>query len=151
MENSAYEALITGVNVTIFIVATTIGIMLFTTVLDLSDLANKDVIKATTGSIMIDGQQVEKRIVTGTELLAYYTNYEKNKAAMQNAKDILKVIDGTTQNLSEYIENGKITQSLANKNFELYLESVDAITNQETYVFKFLSNGVTPTGGFITT
>ncbi len=146
MENSAYEALITGVNATIFIVATTIAIMLFTTVLDLSDLANNDVINKPAGSVMVGGAQtvndknIETRIITGTELLGYYTNYTKN---------ILKVIDGSTKSLSEYIEAGYITQEFANKNFKLYLESVDHTTGEETYVFEKISQGALPTSGFI--
>ncbi len=138
MENSAYEALITGVNVSIFIIATTIAILLFTTVIDLSDLANTSVKKGESGSVIVDGAQIENRIVTGSELLGYYTNYEKNKTNMQKQKDILKVWQSATvqTDLLAYIEAQAINKTFINKKFEIILLNIDAVTKKETYAFK---------------
>lgn len=130
MESSANEALIIGVNLSIFIIATTIAIMLLTTVMDLSDLANESVITTTTGSVTVDGASVGKRVVTGSELMGYYTNYI-------NKGDALKIwLSATTsQDLGDYLRDQQIKASFLRKQFELTLSGVDN-NGKETYLFK---------------
>lgn len=156
MENSAYEALIIGINVTIFVIATTIAIFLLTTVFKLSNLANESVIGSKTGNVMLDGTQNQKRIVTGSELINYYTNNLNGKdittitvadpaigyyTNYPSGKDILQVdISGTKVPLGNYIKSQGISKTFTSKKFEVVLEKVISATDttvyREVYVFK---------------
>ena len=70
MESSAQEAIDIGISVLIFIVALSAAIILLTSVLNMSELAN-DIIKDTTGSaLMTQFGETNERIYTGDEMLA---------------------------------------------------------------------------------
>lgn len=137
MENSGQEALVTGVNVSIFIIALTIGITLLTTVLSLAEIANEDVVKASSGGVMVVNDGDGKRIVTGADLMNYYSNYTNNSAAYQESKDDLfvKIGAGQPQDLNTYIESIEIKKDFFNTKFELIYDGIDTATNKEKYVF----------------
>lgn len=139
MENSAFEALIIGVNLSIFVIATTIAITLFSTVLDLSEVANNTIQNKSSGSAIIESKEASERIITGSELISYYTNNVKNSNAMQNEKDTLYVYytPATNISLEEYLTSlpHGIDNAFIKKKFSVSLKYVDT-TGAEQYVFK---------------
>ena len=72
MEQNAYEALFIGVNVFIFIIALTAGIMLMTTLFNMINYANNAAIVGMKGSLAEGVGKVDKRIYTGAQLLTFY-------------------------------------------------------------------------------
>lgn len=131
MESSAYEALITAVNVAIFIVATTIAIILFTTILDLSEYASDSLVPKNSGNIVVESRDLQKRTVTGSELISYYTN---NKQSSNKLK--VWISDHIIEDLDSYINNQPLKNSFVNKKFEMMLHSYSDSSKEEIYLFK---------------
>lgn len=75
MEESAYEALFTGTYIFVFIVALTVTIYLFNSMLDFSDLAYEFNTTVEDKSTIINAPVEENRLLTGEEVLSYYYNY----------------------------------------------------------------------------
>lgn len=78
MEESAYEALFTGTYVFVFIIALTVTLYLFNSMLDFSDLAYEFNTTVEDKSTIINAPVEENRLLTGEEVLSYYYNYVKN-------------------------------------------------------------------------
>lgn len=78
MENSAFEALYTGTYVLVFIVALTITLYLFNSIIDFSELAYEFNVKVEDNSTIIDAPVEANRLLTGEEVLSYYYNYVKH-------------------------------------------------------------------------
>ena len=85
MENSAYEALMIGLNITVFIVALTISINLMMNVREMSEKANEVITKENGSLVEIQGNGTPDagipgisdelntyRIYSGADLLSYY-------------------------------------------------------------------------------
>lgn len=125
MEKAAFEALITGVNVFIFVIALSFGITLLTSVLKLSNIASEQTINQTNGSVIIGENTNENRVVTGMEILAYYTNYidkdfetdDKNQRGYSNIK--LYIASGTSFKKTELSDTGKIEVGFLNKKYSM--------------------------------
>lgn len=75
MEDSAYNSLMIGVYVLVFIAASTITIFLFTSTVKFADNAYEYGRKTTGDSIVETSGAPKYRTVTGAELLTYYYNY----------------------------------------------------------------------------
>lgn len=71
MEQSAYEAVIIGVNAFVFIVALSAGILLMTSVLDMVNFANERAIVGMNGTLAESVGIVNERIYTGSQMLTY--------------------------------------------------------------------------------
>lgn len=78
MEDSAYQALYTGVYVFIFIIAISATIYLFVNMLDYSELAYEYGNKVTEGNIIENISDLRYRLLKGSDVIAYYFNYVKN-------------------------------------------------------------------------
>lgn len=132
MEQSAFEAIMIGVNVFIFVVALTAGVLLMTNVLDMVEYANQNAITGMNGSIAETVGSVHERTYTGEQVLSYYgkvvgsTNHSKYdfKVRLSNV--------GSEGTLKSYIENQSIYNYMDDE-FELQYKGV--INNKETYVF----------------
>lgn len=78
MEDSAYQALYTGVYVFIFVIAISSTIYLFVTMLNYSDLAYEYGRNVVNGNIIENISDSRYRLLTGSDVLTYYFNYTKN-------------------------------------------------------------------------
>ena len=127
MEKSAFEALMVGVNVFVFIIALTAGLMLMTSVLDMVEYANEISITGMNGSLAETLGEVHERIYTGEQMLGYYgRNNDKYKFYVKLSEV------GNETALSRYIENTAI-YSYLDESFELQYKGI--IENKDAYVF----------------
>lgn len=99
MENSAYEALILGVNVFIFMLAISVGMMLMTTINQMIDYT-REIGEAEVGGNLIQeyGEQQEREF-TGAEVYALYGQEIKGEL---NGYTIRVVAGGATSTLKDY-------------------------------------------------
>ncbi|MBR5227883.1 MAG: hypothetical protein IKV94_04510 [Clostridia bacterium] len=149
MESPASEALIIGMNVFVFVIALTCGVMLMTTVLNMSEVAN-DIIKDTSTSSLLELYgEGEERLYTGDELLALYQKYTAgtviaatggtvpggfNTAGLQNKYTFYIKREGYG---AENLENTEITEEDLKKNFKLEYQG------EEDSKLKYLFSEVT--------
>lgn len=75
MDESAQQAVQISVNITIFVVALTVSITLLLGVRDVADVASEYNASIPTGSRVVTVADVDRRIISGDELLSYYANY----------------------------------------------------------------------------
>lgn len=132
MEQSAFEAVIIGVNVFVFIIALSAGVLLATNLLDMVDYANQNAIVGMNGSLAQSIGVVHERTYTGDQLLAYYRRvrdeYNESKYDFKIKSSELE----TEQSLQSYVESKSIYNYIDVK-FELKYKGL--IGNKETYVF----------------
>lgn len=132
MEHSAFEALIIGVNVTIFIIALSAAILLMSNTLDMVDFANESAIQGMNGTIAESVGETKEQIYTGSQLLTYYRKI-KNEEIEELNYDI-KIITSeylTPENLSTFIENNNLSVYI---NKEFILEYREKTNGKHTYV-----------------
>ena len=129
MEQSAYEAIITGVNVFIFIIALSAGIMLMTSILDMAEYANENAVIGMNGSLAESVGTVEERVYSGEQILSYYRRVSNNSKYDFRIKTSEL---GSEQTLSSYIESESVYNYINDK-FELQYKGV--INEKDTYVF----------------
>lgn len=77
MEQSAFEAVMTGVNVFVFIVALSAGILLMSSVIDMVNFANDRAIVGMNGTLAENVGVVNERVYTGAQMLNYYREIEE--------------------------------------------------------------------------
>ncbi len=128
MEQSAFEAVMIGVNVFIFVIALTAGIMLMTSVLDMVNYANQTAIRGMNGTLAESIGIVHERTYSGEQLLSYYRRVDESKYNFQVRDSEL----GNDKGLKSYIESMSIYNYL-DKEFELQYKGI--VNNKETYVF----------------
>lgn len=116
MESSGEQALLIGVNLFILIIALTCAIMLMTTVLNMSTVANTSIKTTVDSSLMTLYGGTNERVYTGEQVLAVIEEYLSPTSNMK-AKYVLKV-DGTiiTDN---YIKNKRFTKSMLDSTYHL--------------------------------
>lgn len=94
MEDSAFNAIYTGVYVFIFVIALTATIFLYRSVSEYADVAY-DFSHKIDGSALIIGSEVERnRILNGDEVINYYYNYIKKDqygTDKENSKYIVSI------------------------------------------------------------
>lgn len=139
MEQSAFEAVMIGVNVFIFIAALSAGIMLMSSITDLVEYANKPAIVGVNGTIAETVGIVNERIYTGSQLLNYYRNeIEIQETAREDAKEIFYVKlseDGQERLLQSFVESQAVSQYLT-KEFVLQYKGVSE--DKHVYVFSLI-------------
>lgn len=126
MENSAIEALLTGVNVLIFVVALTVAITLMVGVVNLSNTAS-DIAKNTNTNALKeirDGVEPE-RIINGKELLKYNTKSSGNSGTNDLSKYTIMVEDPprTPDNLADYCSS-TLTKTILSSNYTMQVEGM---------------------------
>lgn len=127
MENSAFEALMIGVNVFVFIIALSAAILLMTNVLDMVDYANEAAITGMNGSLAETVGVVHERLYTGNEMLAYYRKNNTKYNFYIRLSDV-----GSDMLLSGYINMTSIYSYFDNE-YELKYKGISG--NKDTYVF----------------
>lgn len=78
MEESAYEALFTGTYIFVFIIALTVTLYLFNSIMDFSELAYEFNTTVEDKSTIINAPVEANRLLTGEEVLSYYYNYVRH-------------------------------------------------------------------------
>lgn len=80
MEDSAYQAMYTGVYVFVFVIALSSTIYLFKTMSDYADLAYEYGQTVVSDNIIENISDSNQRLLTGSDVIAYYFNYtDKDK------------------------------------------------------------------------
>lgn len=103
MEQSAFEAVMTGVNVFILVLALTAGVALMVNVIQMVDYANNAASVGMNGTIAEEIGIVDERTYTASQVLSIYNNSEKN---LNKGLNITVKINNTTNTLKGYVENG---------------------------------------------
>ena len=134
MDESAQQAVQLGVNVTIFIIALTIGITLMLGVRDVAEKAFEYNASIPTGSRVISVANDNRRVISGDEILSYYSNYMTDENHALSDKFIIKVEnksgtrsitkgpEGGTSDLKDYLKHKGIDIS---KNYEIIISEYD--------------------------
>lgn len=145
MENSAYEALIIGTNVLLFVLALTISINLMMNVREMSENAN-EVISSENGSLVeiegdgtpeagipgISDELNTERIYSGREVLSYYMDsYTNNKYDIE-----LDLISDPAPHVLDDVIYNKNRRVISNMRFILEYRGVSVIDGR--IIFRFV-------------
>lgn len=117
MEESAYEALFTGTYIFVFIIALTVTLYLFNSIMDFSDLAYEFNTTVEDKSTIINAPVEANRLLTGAEVLSYYYNYVRHDLYAEKESTI---------NYNVTISNGtnSINADLEGKNLKEVAERI---------------------------
>jgi len=136
MEQSAFEAVMTGVNVFVFIIALSAGILLMSSVIDMVNFANERAIVGMNGTLAENVGVVNERIYTGGEMLTYYREQlerQETGKQEQNYSFNVKLSElGNEEPLARYIE-GATLKNYLNEQFTLQYKG--KIGDKHIYVF----------------
>lgn len=132
MEQSAYEALMIGVNAFVFIIALTAGILLMSNVSDMVNYANENAIRGMNGTLAESVGIVHERIYSGEQLLAYYRKMIDETSEYKYDYTVKTSSSGAEKSLKSFVESQSIYQYL-DREFELQYKGVSG--DKETYVF----------------
>lgn len=141
MEQSAFEAVMIGVNVFVFIIALTAGILLMGNIINMVNYANENAVIGMNGTLAETVGVVEERIYSGEDLLTYYRRYvaenytdEDNNIKNKSNYEYLVKISKTSNEepLQEFIEKESYFNYI-NSQFELSYKG--KIDSKEVYVF----------------
>ena len=131
MEQSAFEALMIGVNVFVFIIALTAAVLLMSNVIDMVNFANEQAIVGMNGTLAETVGVVTERTYTGAQMLSYYNETIKDEEFKYNFKVKLSK-NGQEKSIQDFIKTEVITNYL-NKEFTLEYKGVK--NKKDTYVF----------------
>ena len=134
MEQSAFEAVMIGVNVFVFIIALTAGILLMTNVLNMVDYANRNAIVGMNGTLAESVGTVFERKYTGTELLTYY---RKSLEGNNNIVYYVRQSEGGNKlTIEKFVKDTNNFSTYNNKEF--LLEYLGKEGNKDAYVFSLV-------------
>ena len=131
MEQSAFEALMIGVNVFIFIMALTAGVLLMSNIIDMVNFANDQAIVGMNGTLAETVGVVTERTYTGTQMLRYYketTQSDKNPYSFK----VKLSQNGQERSIESFIQNETMAKYLSH---EFTLEYKGIENEKYTYVF----------------
>ena len=136
MEQSAFEAVMIGVNVFVFIAALSAGILLMSNVIDMVNFANEQAIVGMNGTLAESVGVVNERIYTGAQMLNYYRDIIKSQTSATKVEDnvfYVRLSDlGQEKALKNFVESEVLSKYL---NEEFILEYKGIINEKNTYVF----------------
>ena len=136
MEQSAYEAIMIGVNVFVFIAALSAGILLMSSITDMVNFANAQAIVGMNGTLAESVGIVTERTYTGAQMLNYYRDQIKSQTSDTTISDnnfYVKLSKlGQEKTLKSFIESEALT-SYINKEFVLVYKG--KVNDKNTYVF----------------
>ena len=136
MEQSAYEAIMIGVNVFVFIAALSAGILLMSSITDMVNFANAQAIVGMNGTLAESVGIVTERTYTGAQMLNYYRDQIKSQTSDTTISDnnfYVKLSKlGQEKTLKNFIESEALP-SYINKEFVLVYKG--KINDKNTYVF----------------
>ena len=136
MEQSAFEALMIGVYVFVFITALTAGVLLMSNVIDMVNYANDQAIVGMNGTLAETVGVVNERVYTGAQLVTYYREQEERETLeKEESKYTFNVTLGQGQaerSLKNFIEQNSALEFL-NEKFVLTYEGEK--DGKELYIF----------------
>lgn len=139
MEQTAFESIIIGVNVFIFIMALTAGIMLMSNIIDMVNFANDQAIVGMNGSLAESIGVVTDRTYTGTQMLRYYREIIENNTQdeLQVSKSqyeyVVKLSQlGVEKKIEEFVKINNVSNYLNDK-FKLQYKGFE--NNKHKYIF----------------
>lgn len=131
MEQSAFEALMIGVSVFVFVIALSAAVLLMSNVLDMVSFANEQATVGMNGTLAETVGVVNERTYTGSQLLSFYEKTLNNKTNTIEFK--VKLSErGEEKTISNFINTAVLTNYL---NKEFVLEYKGKIDKKDTYVF----------------
>lgn len=129
MEESAYQALFTGTYILVFIVALTVTLYLFNSMLDFAELAYEFNITIEDNATIINAPVEAERLLTGEEVLSYYYNYVKHDLYTEKESPI---------NYNVAIKLAPNSESINNSLTDKSLSEVAAIIGTDSkYILKY--------------
>lgn len=121
MEQTAFEALMTGVNAFVFIIALTAAVLLMGNIMNMVNYANENAVVGFNGSLAESVGVVEEREYFGKDLLTYYRKEDKK------IYSIKKDINSEEQSLEQFLSK-EIIDNYINKKFVLdYKGNIDGV------------------------
>ena len=149
MEQNAYEALFLGVNVFVFIIALTAGILLMTSLMNMVNYANENAVVGMNGSLAESVGIVNERIYTGSELITYYNNFVESicKAKEKNEDITTRYYvrtskTGQEQRIDKYITGQYVNcTDIANDDIEGQYITGENFNNYYNKKFELLYKG----------
>jgi len=156
MEKSAEQAIYVGVNTFIFIVALSISLTLMFNVRNMSELAIKIDQNTPTGGVIKTIDAKEKRIIKGSDVLAYYYNYIVPYYINENSEigDVEKIYNHSNVYLK--IESGskemyRLINNVKNDDFSLkeITDNLDINAKYELKIEKYYKNPDNELGNII--
>ena len=122
MEQSAFEAVMTGVNVFVFMIALTASILLMSNVMDMVNYANENAIVGMNGSLAESIGVVNERIYTGRQMLTYFRKQVEIQTLNKDQTEYLFSVKldetGAERELSQFI-NSEALKNYLNEKFVL--------------------------------
>lgn len=131
MEQSAYEAIMIGVNAFVFIIALTASILLMSNIIDMVDYANEQAIVGMNGSLAESVGVVEERIYSGYDLLTYYREEQQLAEKGQTSNKIYNVM------LNEEVGYKKLDEVIKDNSFSSYMDKQFLLRYEGKYGEKF--------------
>ena len=136
MEESAFEAVMTGVNVFVFIVALTAGITLMSTVIDMVNYANYNASVGMNGSLAENVGYIEDRTYTAAEVLTYYRKQDDKVKYFVSIDDETSEVTHTVT-LTSFITSNVYSTYAQNK-FRLIYNGI--VEDKDSYTFYMIKN-----------
>ena len=136
MEQSAFEMLIIGVNIFIFIAALSAGILLMSSITDMVNFANEQAIVGMNGTLAESVGVITERLYTGSQMINYYESSLETENVANGTSDYTFKVKlsklGQEKALKNFVENENIKNYLT-KEFTLKYKGMEQ--NKYVYVF----------------
>lgn len=137
MEN-ANEAIYIGVYTMIFVIALSLTIFLFSSLMDYTDEAYEYMHAQSNDAVMVQGEVNRNLVLSGQEVLSYYYNYiKKDKYTDETVNsDVVVTINLATENETPILlENTNLTYKEVTNKIGMsnkYILTVDSKTDENT-------------------
>ena len=132
MEHSAFEAIMIGVNVFIFIMALTAGVLLMSNIIDMVNFANNQAIVGMNGTLAETVGIVNERTYTVAQMLRYYRETIKNIEVTEEI-DVQGNIQPIEKDKNTYIFKVKLSENGQERSIKSFMqnENISAYLNEE--------------------
>lgn len=144
MDEATQQAIQIGVNITIFIVALSLSLLLLMGVRDVADVASEYNAALPTGSRVVSVGEKKRRTISGFEITSYYANYMTVINGEKSNKFIVSKIEDGSNSVTE--EDWKTTSDIKSllkdkgidlsKEYEVIVEKYDKLSEETFVVFK---------------
>jgi len=116
MDESAQQAVQIGVNVTIFIVALSLGISLMLGIRDVAAVATDYDASIPSGSRVVSVSEEKDRTIKGYELFSYYSNYISDDKLGKSYKYVITIVNADNQIVAKTKEDSDYINYQLNRN-----------------------------------
>lgn len=141
MDESTQQAIQLGVNITIFVVALSVGITLMMGVRNVADKAFEYDASIPTGSRIVTTESNKARTIKGYEILSYVTNYmiDINHVNSGKFNIVIEKLNGNIVKKSDFnvVTYDNVEKNLINIKELLNDEDVDLTKEYEVIVHKY--------------